>query len=253
VRIDLNADVGESFGAWVQGHDEALFPFLSSVNVACGFHAGDPSVMERTVACAQRVGLALGAHPGHADLRGFGRRAIAAPPAEIEADVLYQVGALSAFARAHGIALTHVKPHGALYHQAATDEHVAQAVARAVARFDRGLELVGPCHSTQLRKTAEAGGLRYAGEAFADRGYARDGTLLPRGTPGALLSDPRSAADQAAAIACDGRVRTSDGSMLELRADTLCLHGDTPGAPAIAKAVRQRLEAAGLEVHPLAR
>lgn len=253
LRIDLNADVGESFGTWVQGDDEALFPFLSSVNVACGFHAGDPSVMERTVSAALEHELAIGAHPGHADLRGFGRRAIAALPAEVEADVLYQVGALAAFARAHSTSLTHVKPHGALYHQAARDEALAQALARGVARFDRGLVFVGPCTSTMLRTAVESAGLRFAGEAFADRGYAAGGGLLPRGSAGALLTDAQAAAAQALAIVRDGRVGSADGSVIDLRADTLCIHGDTPGAVAIAQAVRARLEAADIEVAPLAR
>jgi 5-oxoprolinase (ATP-hydrolysing) subunit A len=253
LRIDLNADVGEGFGTWVQGDDEALFPFLSSVNMACGFHAGDPSIMERTVSSARQHGLAIGAHPGHADLRGFGRRAIAVLPAEIEADVLYQIGALAAFARAHSTSLTHVKPHGALYHQAAHDEALARAVARGVARFDRELVFVGPCTSALLRAAAESSGLRFAGEAFADRGYAASGALLPRGSAGALVTDPESAAAQALAIVRDGRVASTEGALVELRADTLCIHGDTPGAAAIARAVRARLEAAGIEVAPLAR
>lgn len=253
LRIDLNADVGESFGTWVQGDDEALFPFLSSVNVACGFHAGDPSIMERTVSSALQHGLAIGAHPGHADLRGFGRRTIPVLPAEIEADVLYQVGALAAFARAHSTSLTHVKPHGALYHQAAHDAELAQALVRGVARFGRELVFVGPCTSALLRAAAETSGLRFAGEAFADRGYAASGALLPRGTAGAMLADPESAAAQALAIVRDGRVASADGSVVELRADTLCIHGDTPGAVAIAQAVRARLDAAGIEVAPVAR
>ena len=250
-RIDLNADVGESFGTWTLGDDAALLPSLSSINVACGFHAGDPRIIDATLLEAARLGLAVGAHPGYADLRGFGRRPMRADPAEVEADVLYQVCALLGMARSRGLALAHVKPHGALYNQAATDPALATAIARGVARCSRELVLIGLASSTVMREAAAAAGLRYAREAFADRGYAGDGSLLPRGAPGALLLDPRAAAAQAVDIVRDGHVRTPDGSWLRLEADTLCLHGDTPGAPAIATAVRAAFEAAGVRVLPL--
>ncbi len=233
------------------GADAELLPLVTSANVACGFHAGDPTVMDRTVAAAARAGVAIGAHPGHFDLRGFGRRAIHASPDEVERDVLYQVGALMAFARAHGRDLAHVKPHGALYNQAAEDETVARAIARGVARADRRLVLVGLASTPVMRKAAEAEGLRFAAEAFADRRYEKDGRLQSRKVAGSVLSDPEAAAAQAVSIARDGRVTAVDGSTVALRADTLCLHGDNPAALANARAVRRALAEAGVEVRPL--
>jgi UPF0271 protein len=214
---------------------------VTSVNVACGFHAGDPRVMEATVSQAARAGVAVGAHPGYYDLRGFGRREMAADPAEVEADVLYQVGALAAFARAHGTPLTHVKPHGALYNQSARDPALALAIARAVARFDRSLVLVGLASSTVAREAAREAGLAFAGEAFADRRTEPDGSLVPRSVKGAVIEDPEAAGTQAVRLAREGR------------ADTLCVHGDTPGAAALAQAVRAALEAAGFSVRAFAR
>src|SRR6266702_4923917 len=187
-RIDVNADLGESFGAWTMGADEELLGLVSSSNVACGFHAGDPVVMDLTVARVVQAGVALGAHPSHFDLRGFGRREIAASPHEVEADVIYQVGALAAFARSHGARLIHVKPHGALYNQAAVDQALAGAIARATARVDRELVLVGLASSSAMRRAAEEAGLRYAAEAFADRAYEADGSLRPRRLPGAVIT-----------------------------------------------------------------
>jgi UPF0271 protein len=251
-RIDLNADMGEGFGAWAMGQDADLLALVTSVNIACGFHAGDPSVMDRTVAAAARAGVAVGAHPGYPDLRGFGRRPMAASPEEVETDVLYQVGALLAFARAHGARLVHVKPHGALYNQAAVDEELARAVARGTARAGKDLILVGLAGSGPMRRAAEAEGLRYAAEAFADRAYESDGTLRSRRLAGAVITDPEAAAAQALSIARDGIVRAADGNTVRLQADTLCLHGDTPGAVANARAVGQALRAAGIALHPLA-
>ena len=230
-RIDVNADLGESFGAWTMGADEELLGLVSSANVACGFHAGDPMVMDRTVARAVQAGVALGAHPGYFDLRGFGRREIAASPSEVEADVIYQVGALAAFARSHGARLVHVKPHGALYNQAAADEGLARAIARATARVDRELVLVGLASSAVTRRAAEA---------FADRAYEPDGSLRPRRLPGAVITDPEQAAAQALEIAREGR------------AETICVHGDNPHALAIARAVRRAFDTAGIEVRALA-
>jgi len=248
--IDLNADVGEGFGAWTSGADEALFACLTSVNVACGFHAGDPRVMDRTVEQAARAGLAIGAHPGYWDLRGFGRRPIAAEPAEVETDVLYQVGALAAFARAHGTRLTHVKPHGALYNQAALDETLAGAIARGIARAGPGLILVGLAGSRAMRTAAEAARLPFAAEAFADRRYDADGTLVSRRVPGSVIHDPQAAAEQALRIA-RGSVLAADGREVPLQARTLCLHGDNPNALEIARAVRRALDGAGIELRPL--
>ena len=253
MRVDLNADLGEAFGAYAMGADEAVLAYVSSANVACGFHAGDPTVIDRTVARAVRAGVAVGAHPSHFDLRGFGRREIAADPAEVEADVVYQVGAVAAFARAHGSHLTHVKPHGALYSQAARDETLARAVARGVARFSREVVLVGLAGSAPMRRAAEAEGLRFAAEAFADRAYDAGGRLVPRTRPGALITDPSSAAAKAVRIVCEGRIAAVDGTTVELAADTLCLHGDNPHALEIARAVREALEAAGVTVQALAR
>ena len=249
-RIDVNADVGESFGAWTLGADEELLALVSSASVACGFHAGDPMVMDRTVALAVRAGVAVGAHPGHLDLRGFGRRAIAASPAEVEADVVYQVGALAAFAASYGVRLRHVKPHGALYNQAAADPALARAIARASARVDRGLMVVGLASSATMRRAAEEAGLRFSAEAFADRAYEPDGSLRPRAMPGAVITDPEEAAARAVRIARDGLVPAAGGDVVHLAADTLCLHGDNPNALAIARAVRRALDAAGIEVRP---
>src|SRR6266545_4093487 len=252
-RIDVNADLGESFGAWTMGTDEELMGLVSSANVACGFHAGDPVVMDLTVARAVQAGVALGAHPSHFDLRGFGRREIAASPHEVEADVIYQVGALAAFARSHGARLIHVKPHGALYNQAAVDQALAGAIARATARVDRELVLVGLASSATMRRAAEEAGLPYAAEAFADRAYEPDGSLRSRKIPGAVITDPEQAAAQALGIARDGLVRAASGAEVALRAETICLHGDNPHALAIARAVRRAFEAAGIEVRSLGR
>lgn len=249
--MDLNADLGEGFGAWTMGDDAGVLGFVTSANVACGFHAGDPRVIDRTVALAVKAGVAIGAHPSHYDLRGFGRRTIAADPAEVEADVVYQVGAVAAFARSHGKHLVHVKPHGALYNQAAVDEGLARAIARGVARVSRDLVLVGAASSEAMREAAAGEGLRFAAEAFADRAYEKDGTLVPRGRAGAVVTDAAEAAARAVQIAQEGRIAAIDGTVIALAADTLCLHGDTPGAVAHARAVRTALEAAGVTVRPL--
>ena len=252
-RIDLNADVGEGFGAWSMGADEALVEHVTSVNVACGFHGGDPAVIDRTVARAVRAGVAIGAHPGYFDLRGFGRREMQLSTSEVEADVLYQVGALQAFARAHGVPLTHVKPHGALYNQAADDAELAQAIARGVARVDRGLVMVGLAGSLAMRDAASDAGLRFAAEAFVDRAYDARGRLVPRSRPGAVTSDPAVAAAAALRLARDRAVVTIDGREVAVEADTLCLHGDTPRAVDVARAVREALAGAGVSVQALPR
>jgi UPF0271 protein len=251
--VDLNADLGESFGPWEMGADEELLALVTSASVACGFHAGDPRVMDRTVARVKRAGVALGAHPGHLDLRGFGRREIAAAPEEVEADVVYQVGALLAFARAHGVDLAHVKPHGALYNQAASDPALARAVARGVARVGRDLRLVGLAGSEAMRAAAAAEGLAFAAEGFADRRYHADGTLQSRRVPGAVIHDPEEAARQAVGIVRDGIVVTAQGAEVRLAVDTLCLHGDNPAALANARAVRRSLDAAGIALRALGR
>ena len=253
MRIDLNADVGESFGAFATGADEALFEHVTSANVACGFHAGDPSVIDRTVKGAAAKGVAVGAHPGYFDLRGFGRREMRLPASEVEADVLYQIGALQAFARAHGVALTHVKPHGALYNQAADDPELARAIARGVARVSGELVFVGLAGSQAMRHAAAAAGLRFAAEAFADRAYDARGRLVPRSQPGSVIRDPEVAAAAALRLARDGVAVAIDGSEVAVEADTLCIHGDSPGALEMARAVRDALERAGVDVKALGR
>jgi len=247
MRIDLNGDVGESFGRYTLGGDDALMPVLTSANIACGFHAGDPGIMRATVGLARSHGVAVGAHPGFPDLVGFGRREMAASPRDVEDLVLYQVGALAAVARAQGARLRHVKPHGALYNQAARDLPLAEAIARAVAAFDPSLVLVGLSGSRLLEAGRQAG-LAVAAEAFADRAYRADGTLVPRDRPGAVLTDAAAVARRALAMVRDRAVTAEDGTRVELAIDTLCLHGDTPAAADLAKRVRQALEAAGVVV-----
>ena len=250
MQVDLNADVGESLGPWAMGDDAALIPLVSSVNIACGFHAGDPATMERTVALAVAAGAAIGAHPGYPDLAGFGRRDLAMSPADLEAAVVYQVGALAAFAGAAGSKLHHVKAHGALYNRAAVDPGTAAAVARAVRRCSAELVLVGLAGS-ELLAAGEAEGLRVAAEAFPDRAYELDGTLRSRSLPGSLLTDSAAIAERAVVMARDGLVRAVDGTARSVRPSTLCLHGDTPGAVEHARAVRAALEAAGIAVRAL--
>jgi UPF0271 protein len=250
--IDLNCDMGESFGPWPMGADAAILPYVTSANVACGFHAGDPLGMARTVALAGQHGVAVGAHPGYPDLAGFGRRDLQMSADELEAAVLYQIGALAAICAAQGQPLSHVKPHGALYNRAAADLTVAAPIIRAVDRLAATMPLVfvGLAGSGMV-SAARAAGLPVAAEAFADRAYEADGRLRARAQPGALLTDPAAAAAQAVQIARDGRVIAYDGSPIAVRAATLCIHGDTPNAPAIAQAVRAALEAAGITVRPL--
>jgi UPF0271 protein len=244
--MDLNADLGESFGRWTLGDDERLVEQITSANVACGFHAGDFVVMERTVALCRRAGVAVGAQPGYPDLLGFGRRPMAFDPAEVESMVRYQIGALEAFCRAHDVDLHHVKPHGALYNQAAGDPALAGAIARATARFSRSLPLYGLASSEPMARASADAGIRFVPEAFADRRYLPDGSLQPRSEPGSLITDPEAAAAQAASIAADGTVVAVDGSRVAIRAETICCHGDTPGAVEIATAVRAAL---GPEIH----
>lgn len=246
MRMDLNADVGESLGAWSLGEDEALVPLVTSVSIAAGLHAGDPVTIARTVELAARHGVAVGAHPGYPDLAGFGRRAMALSPAEIEASVLYQVGAVAAFARAAGVGLRHVKAHGALYNRAARDPDAAAAIARGVAAFGRELVLFGLAGSALVAAAVDAG-LIVAEEAFADRAYEADGSLRARDLDGAVIDDPAAAAAQALAIV-GGSVTAWDGTPVPIRADTICVHGDLPGAAARARAVRDALAGAGVEI-----
>jgi len=250
LRIDLNCDMGESFGPWAMGRDEEVMGAVTSINVACGFHAGDPAVMRRTVRSAASHGVAVGAHPGLPDLQGFGRRSMAITPDEARAMVLYQVGAQHAFTRAEGIALTHVKPHGALYNMAAGDAALARAIALAVRDFDPKLILVGLAGSHLVRE-AEAAGLRAAWEVFADRSYDSDGKLTPRSLPGAMVEDEDLAAARVLRMVKEGLVLSRQGTDIALRADTVCIHGDQPRAAAFALRVRAALREAGVEVRAL--
>lgn len=249
-RIDLNADVGESFGVYSIGNDRAIFQYISSANIACGMHAGDPQVMAETVACAQAVGVAVGAHPGFPDLSGFGRRVMALTPLEIRNHVMYQIGALQAFAAAAGTELAHVKPHGALYNLAARDFKLSCAIAEGIAAVNRKLILVGLAGSETIR-AGIALGLKVANEVFADRGYTGDGTLIPRGQPGAIIDDPAAAAQRVLRLVQTGLVQTSDGTDIALRADTVCLHGDSPVAVETARLIKQELRSAGIVIAPL--
>jgi UPF0271 protein len=233
------------------GDDEALIPLMTSVSVACGAHAGDPLVMRRTIALAARHGVAVGAHPGYPDLQGFGRRALGLAPAEVELWVLAQIGALAAIARAFGVRLQHVKAHGALYNAASDDPALAEAIAAAVRGYDPNLALVASAGSVQAA-AGRAAGLRVAEEAFADRGYDAAGRLLPRGQAGALVGAPEAAARRAVGLVREGGLHAADGTWLAVHADTLCVHSDTPGASALAAAVRSALVAAGVRLRPLA-
>jgi len=246
-RIDLNCDLGESFGAWRMGDDAALLELVSSANIACGFHAGDPEIMRHTVAQAIGHGVAIGAHVSLPDLQGFGRREMNVTPAEAHAMTLYQIGALHAFARAAGARLSHVKPHGALYNMAARDAALANAIARAVRDFDPQLQLFALAGSA-LIEAGSALGLSVAAEAFADRRYRTDGSLQPRRELGAVIEDTELATAQAVGIARDGEVHTVDGHRVHLQADTLCLHGDGAHAVLLAGKLRKALEAAGLRI-----
>lgn len=236
MRTDLNCDVGESFGAWPMGSDAEIMRHVTSANIACGFHAGDPSVMRKTVAIAVEHGVAIGAHPGFPDLAGFGRRRMQLSAAEVYDLVVYQVGALMGVAASQGARARHVKPHGALYNMAAEDRELADAIARAVRDVDATLLLFGLAGSALL-EAARAAGLHAVGEAFPDRGYAADGSLLPRSHADAVVRDPREAAVRAVQMAREG-------------AGTLCIHGDAPGAVQIARAVREALDQAEVQVAP---
>ncbi len=249
--MDLNCDMGESFGAYVLGQDEEVMAVITSANIACGYHAGDPMVMAATVRLAARHGVAVGAHPGYPDLQGFGRRAMDLSPEEVEDMTLYQIGALAGFARASGVELVHVKPHGALYNQAARDAHLARAVAGATAKFSRSLILVGLAGSELVRAGQEAG-LATANEAFPDRAYNPDGSLRPRSQPGAVLEDTAAILAQARQLASHGiRLEDAQGAR-SIPVHTLCLHGDHPHAAQNARAVRVVLEEAEIAVARLA-
>jgi 5-oxoprolinase (ATP-hydrolysing) subunit A len=249
--IDLNADLGEGFGVWRLGDDDALLDVVSSANVACGFHAGDPSTMRRVCARAVTADVAIGAQVAYRDLAGFGRRFIDVAPAELTDDVLYQLAALDGIARAEGGRVRYLKPHGALYNAAVHHEGQAQAVVDAVVAYDPGLPVLGLPGSALLRAAAAAG-LTTVQEGFADRGYMPEGTLVPRRSPGAVVSDPAVVAERAVRMAVEGVVVAEDGTSVDMSVCSVCVHGDTPGAVDLARRVRSALEEAGLRIAPFA-
>lgn len=245
--IDLNSDLGEAFGAHQVGYDAELFDLISSANVACGWHGGDPRVMERTVRTCMEKGIAIGAHPGYADLVGFGRREIRMSPDEARTDTLYQTAALDGFCRAAGVKMHHVKAHGAFYNAAVKDRTLSDAIAAGVKSLDPSLVMLAQ-PGTHLFAASVAAGLPTAREGFIDRGYNPDGTLVARGTPGALITDPSEASERVLRLMQDGRLRAVDGTDLELEVDSLCIHSDTPGAVAVLTRVREDLEKAGVRI-----
>jgi UPF0271 protein len=251
VRIDLNSDLGEGYGAWTLGDDAAMLDLVSSANVACGFHAGDPLTLLRTVQGAVERGVVIGAQVGYHDLVGFGRRFVDVAPAALRADVLYQIGALDGLARSVGGRVAYVKPHGALYNTIVHHEQQAAAVVSAVAAWPGGLPVLGLPGSRFLALAAEAG-LPVVGEAFADRAYTADGTLVPRDRPGAVLHDPAVVAGRVRRMVLEGTVDDIDGRPVAVAARSVCVHGDTPGAVAMARAVRAALAAADVVVVPFA-
>lgn len=248
--IDLNSDLGESFGRWSLGNDVEIMRSITSANVACGFHAGDPGAMRETVRRAKGAGVAVGAHPGFPDLVGFGRRNMSATPQEVEDFVIYQVGALAAIAAAEGVRLQHVKAHGALYNMAVRDRELATAIARAVAAYDRTLILFG-LPGTELLRAGDAAGLRVAAEGFADRAYEPDGSLTPRDRAGAVIHDAEQVVRRAVRMAQEGVVTTSGGREIPMRVDTICTHGDTPGSHELTRRIREALERSGVSVRPV--
>jgi UPF0271 protein len=249
LSIDLNADLGEGFGAYRHDQDAELLTLVTSANVACGFHAGDPLIMRATVAAAVTHGVAVGAHPGYPDLLGFGRRDLGATAAEITAYMIYQIGALQAVCHSAGTRLRYVKAHGALYNRAVVDRSVAEAIAEGVRAADSQLTLLGLANS-HLLTAGRALGLRTAAEAFADRAYARDGSLVPRSQAGAVLHDVSAVVARTVRMASTGRVMSIDGEELSVHADSICVHSDTPGATDLLRAIRRGLADAGVNVAP---
>ena len=245
--MDINSDLGEGYGAWQMGDDDALLSVVTSANVACGFHAGDPQIMRRTVEVAAERGVALGAHVSFPDRHGFGRRDLDVRPADVTDDVLYQIGALDGFARAAGRRVSYVKPHGALYNRMMVDEDLASAVVDALAGFDRSLLLLA-LPGSAAATVAQRAGITAVSEGFADRAYTPSGQLVPRAQAGAVLSDPQEVASRAVRMAVSQTVTAIDGSEVALPVKSLCVHGDTPGAVALARAVRDALETASVHI-----
>jgi len=250
MRIDMNCDMGESFGPWRMGTDAEVMPHITSTNIACGAHAGDPTVMRRTVRLAREAGVAVGAHPGFADLQGFGRREMVVDPAEIEDSLLAQIGALATIAKAEGVRLQHVKAHGALYNMAARERPLADAIARAIKAANSSLVMFGLPNSPMI-DAGKAAGLKVAAEGFADRAYQPDGSLTPRSRPGAVIHDPAAVVTRAVRMATEGIVLTPEGKEIALSIDTICVHGDTPGAAELTKRIRDALTTAGVDVRAI--
>ena len=248
--IDINSDIGESFGAYKIGLDEEVIPHITSANIACGFHGGDPSVMRKTVALAKNYGVEIGAHPGFPDLLGFGRRNLDATLEEIQDYVLYQTGALQAFAMTQGIKLQHIKPHGALYNMASSNLKIWEAIAEAISRLDQKMILVVLASSNHetLLEVGRRYNIRVAFEAFPDRAYNKDGTLVSRREKGAVIHDHEIVAQRALQMALEGKVVANDGTEIELRADTLCIHGDNPSAVQMVKRIRELLTAHDVKI-----
>jgi UPF0271 protein len=246
-KIDLNSDMGESFGAWRMGRDAELMDYVSSINIACGFHAGDPTIIAETIKTAIKKGVSVGAHPSYPDLQGFGRREMALSPEEVFDIVLYQIAAVKGICEAYGIKLHHVKPHGALYNRAAKDPALAKAIVKAVKTLDKNLVFYGLAGS-HLISEAEKIGLKTASEVFADRTYQPDGTLTPRTEPGALIENAERAVAQVLEMVKDQTVTAVGGEKISIKADTVCIHGDTPQAPEFARTIRERLIKNGIEV-----
>lgn len=246
-KVDLNSDLGESFGSYTIGNDHAIIPYVSSVNIACGWHAGDPLVMAQTVKSAIQHGTAIGAHPGYPDLMGFGRRNLAVTPAEVKAYTLYQLGALQAFVKAANGTLQHLKPHGAMYNMAATDAKLAQAIAEAIYEAAPEVILLGLANS-QMITAGKALGLRVAQEVFADRAYQANGTLVPRSQSGAVIHDPDEAIARVVTMVKKGEVTAITGEKVEMKADSICVHGDNPEAVDFVKKIKETLEKEGVSI-----
>ena len=249
-QVDLNSDLGESFGAYTIGLDSEVIRHVSSANVACGYHAGDPLVMAQTVAMAKEAGVAVGAHPGYPDLMGFGRRNMVCSPKEAKAYVQYQVGALLAFTTAAGVKLQHVKPHGALYNMAGKDLELATAIAEGIAEMDQDVILLGLAGSKML-EAGRAAGLRVASEVFADRAYQADGSLVPRKLPGAVIHDKDEAIARTVRMVTEGKVTAITGEEVSISANSICVHGDNPSAVEFVKNIHAALEAQGVKIAPI--
>lgn len=249
-RVDLNSDLGESFGRYTLGMDERVIPLITSANVACGYHASDPMVMAKTVAMAKEAGICVGAHPGFPDLMGFGRRNMAVTPSEARAYVLYQLGALDGFCRFAGMKMQHVKPHGALYNMAAKDYELAKGICQAIAEFDKDL-IVLALSGGELARAARDMGLATALEVFADRAYEEDGTLVSRGKPGAMITDEEEAITRVIRMIKEQKITAVTGKDIPIRADSVCVHGDGEKALAFVERIRRALEQEGIEICPL--